>query len=768
MFKRKVLPVLISGLLGSGLAGAADTSNVGRIDVQGEAGYGGGLIVPEESSKARSQVNKSAIEKALPTASPYQLIDMLPGINTSSQDATGLFGGSLTMRGFNSDQIGFTIDGAPVNDSGNFAVYPQEYVDSENLEEIFVTQGSTDTDAPHVGATGGNIGIVSNNPTDYFRVKAAQTFGELNMFKSFIRLDTGKFANDTTKAYISYSKSKADKWRGEGNADRDHIDAKIVTKIAPGSQVSMGVLYNDAVNNFFKRVTLKDYQTRDYFYDYATTFPGRLTPVAGTVQNESTAVAGVSRADYYALQVNPFKNALVTAKGNFQLNDQWRLDVEPYYWYGYGNGSFGTTLREGGTGVTGVRDLNGDGDTIDTVLMYRSSITKTKRPGVTVKLNWQNDMHKLVFGVWYERANHRQTQPLTQVDANGNPLDIWGENNFAINGNGDVYQGRNWETITKVIQPFITDTISLANDKLKLTLGVRMPHVERDGTNYPSAATGQTTYFTSSRTYDETLPSIGATYQIDPTSSVFANATKNFRAPANFTLFEPGNAFNLEPETATNFDLGYRYQNNLLTASATLFYTDFKNRQATAVGADGLQRNFNVGNVRARGFELEAGSKPINGFGVYGSLAYTDAVMTTDFVTFRSGTQVIVPTNGKTFVNTPKWLAGIGINYVQGGFFADFKTKYTGMRYSSLLNDQQIPGFATSDLSLGYRFKDAGYLKKPTLRFNVANLFDKRYLNSIEGSTINAQPFGILSASSPTYMPGAPRFASVTLSADFR
>jgi iron complex outermembrane receptor protein len=771
MHKRKLIPILITGILSTGAFNtsvhAAETSDVGQIDVQSDASYGTGLIVPEESSKARSEVNKSYLDKQLPTASPYQNINMLPGVNATSQDATGLFGGTLSVRGFNSDQIGFTIDGAPVNDSGNYAVYPQEYVDTENLEQIFVTQGSTDTDAPHIGATGGNIGIVSANPTDYARAKVQQTFGELNMYKSFARLDTGLLLNGTTKAFLSFSKSGVDKWRGDGKADRNHVDAKIVTKIGQASQISLGVLYNDAVNNFFKRETLSDYNTKDYFYDYATTFPGRLAAVNGTAQNESTSVNGVSRADYYALQVNPFKNTLVNAKGNFQLSDAWRLDVEPYYWHGYGNGSFGSTLKEStAAGVKGVQDLNGDGDQLDTILMYKSSITKTNRPGATVKLNWQNDMHKVAFGLWFERAEHLQTQPYSKVDANGNPIDIWGESALALDSNGNIYQGRNQKTITTATQPFVTDTISLVNDKLKLTAGVRLPHVVRDGTNYASS-TNATTY-TVSRTYNETLPSLGATYQLSAKQSVFANVTKNFRAPANYTLYESGNAQNMLPETAVNIDTGYRFQGDMLTSSATVFLTDFKNRQASTKDASGQSVTYNVGDVRDYGIELEAGTRPVNGFSAYGSLTYTNSVMLSDFTTYVSGAPVVLPTTGKTFVNTPTWLAGIGLSYTKGGFFTDFKTRYTGMRYSTLMNDQQIPGYVTADLSLGYRFKNSGFMKNPMLRVNVANLFDKHYLNSIESTTTNAVTYSTLTGTQPTYMQGAPRFASVTFSAEFK
>lgn len=771
MFKPRLLTVLIGSLIASGVAFAdtVTTTNVGKIDVQGQA-VGAGQIVAEDSDKARSQITRSAIDNALPTESPYQLIDMLPGVNATSQDATGLFGGTLSIRGFNSDQIGFTIDGAPVNDSGNYAVYPQEYVDSENLEQIFVTQGSTDTDAPHIGATGGNIGIVSSNPKDYFRIKGVQTFGQLNMYKTFARLDTGKLFNDTTTAYFSVSKSAADKWRGDGKADRTHIDAKIVSKLSPGNQVSLGILYNDATNNFFKRVTKSQYDKGDYNYDYATTFPGRLTPVNGAAQDESKTVNGVSRSDYYALQVNPFRNALVTLNGSFQLANNLRLDISPYYWYGYGNGSFGTYLKEGGTGVpvTQVRDLNGDGDTLDNVLMYRSSVTKTHRPGITTKLNWQNDVHKVVLGLWYERADHKQTQPVTGVDASGHPISIWGESAYALDGNGNIYQGRNYQTITTVVQPFIMDTMTLADDRLKLNVGIRMPHTTRQGTNYPSAGRGLNNYYEVSRTYNEVLPSVGATYFLTPEQSIFGNVTKNFRAPANYTLFDPGRAEDILPETSTNIDLGYRYDSKFVTASATAFYVNYKNRQAYAIDENGIGQNYNVGNVHTKGLELEAGTKPINGFSVYGSLTYTDAVTASDYVTYVSGKQIVVPTSGKHYVNTPKWLAAVDLNYQQGRFFGNFKTRYTGLRYSTVLNDESIPGYITNDLSVGYKFADAGYFKNPTLRFNVSNLFDRKYLNSIEGTTVTALGYQTYKGSAPTYMPAAPRFASITFSADFQ
>ena len=207
-FKPTPLALLISLAFASPMVMAQQATDVGQINVQGlVGGTDSGLIIQEESGKARSAVNRVYMDKLNPSTNAFQVIELLPGVNTYSSDATGLFGGGIRIRGFAGDQIGLTINGAPVNDSGNFAVYPQEYTDSENLCEVFVTQGSADTDAPHVGASGGNIGMVTCAPSDKFGMRGAVSAGQLKYKRTFVRLDTGKFGPSNAKAFISYSKT---------------------------------------------------------------------------------------------------------------------------------------------------------------------------------------------------------------------------------------------------------------------------------------------------------------------------------------------------------------------------------------------------------------------------------------------------------------------------------------------------------------------------------------------------------------------------------
>ncbi|MGL4407015.1 MAG: TonB-dependent receptor [Zoogloea sp.] len=799
-FRQKQLSLMISTLLTVGLAHGADpaemaTSDAGTVSIVGAGdSLGNGYMQQEDSPKARSSVTRSSIDKASATNNPFQLIELLPGVNTMSHDATGLFGGGLTIRGFNSDQIGFTVNGAPVNDSGNFAVYPQEYVDQENMCELFVTQGSADTDSPHVGATGGNVGIVSCAPEDKAGGRMTQTVGSNNLTKTFLRADTGRMG--AFKGYVSYSKAQVDKFRGEGKADREHVDAAFELDLAPGNKISASLLYNNAINNNYRSISLAQYNAFGRDFDYFPTWGGNPTPGAGAqtaVYSSSNAAVTPTAANspYYGLALNPFKNLLLTAKGNFQINEKTRVDVEPYFWYGYGTGGVQQTLLTESNAFlntstttatnrqTAGKDINGDGDTADRVLIYRGSVTKTYRPGITLRLTEQVDNHKLMAGLWYERARHRQTAPGTTISASGDPADIWLQSNLITRADGTTYENRDVYTISTAKEVFFQDSISLLQDKANVTVGVRRPEIKRDFWNYASEGVSNTTTANSSvnydvhKTYAKTLPSLGGRYQLSETDHVFANVAQTFKAPGNFSYFNLWNStlgklndITIKPEEATNLDMGYRYQGGSYSFSATAFYTDYKERIGKGYDpVTNLNPEMNIGPATLYGLELEFGTAPVKGWSMYGSLSYTASKVQDDMVLSSTNTQ---KTSGKDAAMTPRWLAGLSVQYASGPFYVQGKAKYTGKQYTTLVNDESLPGVTIFDLSAGYRLGDTDFFKKPTLRLNITNLFDKSYLtpNMASGSSLVTNATGT-GAGTVLYYVGAPRAVSLALSAEF-
>ena len=784
-------------------ADADKATDVGKISVEGQATSG--LIQAEETPKARSSVNRAYLDTLAPSSSPFQAIEMLPGVSSFSYDGTGLFGGGLRVRGMNSDQMGFTINGAPVNDSGNFAVYPQEYADQDNLCEVFVTQGATDTEAPHVGASGGNVGMTTCRPTDEFGVHLALSAGQLDFRKAFVRVNTGKLMNNMLKAFLSVSKTEADKFKGPGKADKYHVDFSAEFTPTKDFTLTTGVLYNRARNNNIRTLAPSEVASLGYDADFPTTLPpAHLTPVNGTAQNETAVAFGDT---YYEFQANPFKNALWTAKGEYKVSKDLSFSISPYFWYGFGTGGSQLgTLKESTSATAvggGIADINGDGDTLDTIRVFGSSVTKTYRPGVTLQTNARIGGHNLMAGIWYERARHRQTAPRQTFGDDGSVASWWQDDaaTFLKRNDGSIYQGRDQLSISKGTSLFVQDSFYLVPDKLNVTLGLRQSELKRDFQNWAnesaSGAFNSNADYHVTPVYRKLLPSLGLRYQATPEVQFFANLAQNWRTPSNFTLQNlvkagTGTWANgvltgatlrdpvVTPETSVNFDGGIRFAKDDVTLSASIFHIDFKNRIASSFDpVANLSTDANVGAMKTNGIEAEAGFRLNSNWSFYGSATYTSAVMSDSLIcrTISSGKcTVFYNTAGMQFPDTPKIMGGLSANFNMGGFFAKVDGKFTGSSFATMVNDQTVDGYTLWNLTAGYNFGNmfGSLFKNPKIQVNVNNLTNKKYmrLNSGSGSsftyatsytTVN----GVSVPNGPFMYVGSPRFSSVTLSTDF-
>lgn len=803
-----------------------DTVRLGTITVVGSgAKLGTGMMLNDDSVKGRSTITKAAMEKELGTGNVLQSIAQLPGVNTYSYDATGLFGGDVTIRGFGSDQIGFTVNGVPVNDSGGYAFYAQEMIDKENVCTASVAQGSPELESPHSGATGGSVSMITCDPTDQFRIRATQTLGGLSLNRSFVRVDSGRFMNNMAKVFLSYSHAEADKWKGVGKAKKDHIDAGFSLDLNEDNKILGSVLYNRMVNQNIWNISLCQMnpktpgcaasfasgvdamgQPYGYYYDFASTFTPLKTPGPGAQTDVTQPVL------YYGNALNPFKNVIASVSGSFKLAQDTYLKVQPYMWYGFGNGGWSNlVLDETGAGaissgsgsslIGGAVDVNGDGDTLDKVTVARASVTKTNRPGITGELSTTLGNHYLKVGLWYERAQHIQTQPAVRINADGVPTDIWLQDGCIKRKDGSCYEGRNTKTISTAYQVYLNDQITLLNDRAFLNLGLRLPTVTRDVYNYANesgnlpytvnATTGAYSQvgprvyqdYRIKRTFNEVLPQLGARFNLDAKQHVFLNVAKNFRAPPNFAYFgsyvglvtRNGTAameplVDVKPETSVMIDGGWRYQSKDVSISATVYNKQFKNRQVQAIDPNTLVSTYiNAGGTKGQGLELEVGSGVYSGFSAYGSLTLQKETMNDDLRVSATG---YLPTAGKSFGKVPDKMAALSLQYEEGPIYARVKGKFTAAQYVDLMNQEKAPAYSTFDLDAGYKFGNFWMLKNPQLRLNVANIGNKQFRNpssiitnaantTLRGSGANWSP------STEFYYLGAPRFTSLTFSVDF-
>ena len=113
---------------------------------------------------------------------------------------------------------------------------------------------------------------------------------------------------------------------------------------------------------------------------------------------------------------------------------------------------------------------------------------------------------------------------MVPVDANGIAADIWLESDRIKRPDGSYFQSRNWRTISTAYQFFAQDTMSFMNEKVLINVGVRVPTMKRDFTNFANEGAG--TDYKISREYTEVLPQFGARYQIDNNNQLFASLAK--------------------------------------------------------------------------------------------------------------------------------------------------------------------------------------------------------------------------------------------------
>lgn len=709
-----------------------------------EPSLGGGLMSVQDAPKAVSTITRSAIQEGAPGATFVQAIESIPGAFTSTDDYTGLNDGDYSIRGFTSDEIGTTVNGAPINDSGNYRVYSTEYGDAENMGDITVQQGWPDVDMPISGAAGGSIGWATIDPSHKAGLDFSQTFGNNSYHRTFFRLNTGD--TGPVRSWLSYSNNETHLWNGPGTSKVTKVDGKSVWTIDDRNSISFSLQYNREVKNSFLHLT-KSQAATQYEQNYSSlwTVPENL----GSTSTSSCSPTATYNACNYQLHVNPFKSLMVSADGEFTLNDNLHLSVVPYFQYGSGGGSGATTATETTYDdneylyVNG--DINGDGVIAkgpngSKALVYSLSQSYTYRPGVIAKLSQDfGTDDTLVYGVWWERPREQQDEVFTPVDwATGAPSDIWGKNDLLRYPNGTVQKAYDEYTTTTTEKAFATNTWT-PSDKWTITTGLAYIWAKRDGFDYEYPGADYCKYADqcsyggdTNQTYHKWSPTAGVKYQLDDANQFYFGIGRSFRTPINGAVMQndaaayfSGNKVVNKPETSTSADLGWRYYGGAFSGSLDAYAANFHNKQVSGFDEDAYTTVYtSLPNVHMRGLNGEASLKLNDQFKLYGSYAYTVARMQTDTDTIGDG---VYYTTGKTLVNSPKNTGYVALKYHDGGLWASLNAKYRGAVWGDWSNTEKVGGYTTFNLNAGFDFPDfAAGIRKPYIKLNVYNLTNHR------------------------------------------
>jgi len=370
--------VAIAALMLPGAAFAQSTGSIAfeesgeDIVVTGTRTQDVGGITAPDTTKAKQVLTQEIIGRQNPGQTILDTINLVPGVSFQNNDAYGSSGGTLTIRGFTADRVSLTVDGIPLNDSGNYAIYSNQQFDPEIIGEVNVNLGTTDVDSPTASAAGGTVNYRTITPREELGAMVSASVGEFDFHRVFGMIETGTFTPFGTRAFVSASKATNDNpFNNYGKVDKQQYNAKIYQPIGSnGDFISIAGHYNENRNNFFGSSPLRldanrivgggsgnrfpnNNDEREYLINYPCNVD---TPQAGVPDSPAAApaapTAGASCGTEFDRRYNPSNTGNIRLASRFTAGNL-TFTVDPSYQYVKANGGGTVTGDEGA-----VRDIN--------------------------------------------------------------------------------------------------------------------------------------------------------------------------------------------------------------------------------------------------------------------------------------------------------------------------------------------------------------------------------------------------------------------------
>ena len=293
--------------------------------------------------------------------------------------------------------------------------------------------------------------------------------------------------------------------------------------------------------------------------------------------------------------------------------------------------------------------------------------------------------------------------------------------------------------LTRLSSYALGDTLSLADDRLLVTLGLRHQKIGVESFAYDTGAS-QSDYQAS-----RTSPAAGVVWKASKQLSVYANyiegLTQGQTAPASSAATPVVNAGQpLPPYVSKQKEVGLKYDAGTFGAGAAVFSTA---RPRAFINAANVFTA--AGEDRHDGLELNVFGQPARGLRVLGGATWLNA---------RQRSTGAAATDGKQVIGVPRLQATLGAEWdVPGarGLALDGRVVHTGSRYADAANTLNVAGWTRLDLGARYLLDVAGRLV--TLRARVDNVANRNYWASVGGYpgagylTVGAPRTYLLSAS---------------------
>ncbi|CAH6893822.1 TonB-dependent receptor [Vibrio chagasii] len=626
-----------------------------------------------------------------------EIFEYTPGVTMNSSSRQGAQ--TINIRGMEGKRVKILVDGS--SQPGSFDGGPYAFINSSGisidpdmLKSVEIIKGAASS-LHGSDAIGGVVAFETKDPSDF--LKDGEDFGgqaklsyssEDNSFSEHVAL-ANRFGDlETLVAYTRRDGEELQNFRNSGDLENYAVENQDTS--ADNLLVKLQYQLNESHRIEFLAELIKDTSDSDIYHSSYDSYTGE----DDTKQNRF-AIKHIWFADGAIADTVTSKVSYISKEEN------------------------GVTKRfkPAGPGFPPYVPANNDN------LQTKDYDYTEDKLEIETQLDKEINNHYLVYGATYTHSDISNTN----MEYNSDP---------ATDDQLYVYTP---DAKEQKFGLFVQDEISLMNNKLVVTPGVRFDYFSTD----PGKNTGESlTDFSDSAVTGR----LGTTYKLTDTGTVFGQISQGFRAPSfdelYYTYDNPGHGYvndpnpDLKSETSISYELGYRHNTQASSSEIAAYYSDYDDFIETVVtkktGGTTHYSNVNLESATIKGVEF---SNTL----LWDVLVGAPEGISTHFVaSYTEGEDG----NGNALNSVNPWNAVLGLNYdaPNQNWGTSLKLNYTADKSGSDINfddenggnagQAELPSATVVDLTAYYK-----PMKDLTIRGGVFNLTNEEYYrwNDIRG-----------------------------------
>ena len=715
-----------------------------------------GVQIPQTAPFAVTNIDKSELNDFSKTGQelPF-LFSKTPGIIAWSENGVGTGTTYMRLRGAGDSRINVALDGVPLNSPEDQCVFWANMNSYGSLLGKVQIQRGVGASTNGDGAFGGTIQLSSATPSTVPSAEITGSYGSFNTLNFGLKASTGMLWNHlvidgayhetSTDGFIHGTSGRSGSYYGGATwmGKNFIIRYKNIGNFEKTGQAWNGVTAGDnnlsLMDGTYGATTgIKTYEDlyKVGLGQYNSLYEYLVTDENGDfVKDENgnylTQRYQMNDGSFWDKTTDNFWQDHNFLSAAWEINEHWATTMTLHYTYGYGyyeEFRFNNKLSK-----FGMTYYDAEGNQVKKTDFVRKKGLRQDTYGLLWYTKYNSEKWNLISGLSLQNFQGNHFGYVTYI-ANQDVA-----NQYLAQGDYQYYDSDASKFDGNV---FAKATYNISN-QWSVFGDLQYRHV-----NYVTTGINDKFYDDESGYYNQPLdiheiyhffnPKGGLSWNLD-NHHAYASVAMSHREPERNNFTDNGSYPFPKPEQLLDYELGYNYNGNIWQAGANLYYMDYTDQfvQTGAVSDIGEALTTNIKDSYRMGVELQAGVNATRWLTLEANATLSqnkikdfDEVVE-DWDNWDTGTQTIHYDNS-TLAFSPSAILNGFITFHHKGFEATWHSNYISRMFLDNTEnlDRSLPGYSTSNLSLGYSFKPKKVVKEALVRVNLNNVFNKHYAAS--------------------------------------